>query len=127
MLFPRPTSARTLVRRTLAATLREQGNIFGQEVEAFLAEEARARSGHYEKETVDWMDQVGGGESVLPVSPKERRIRKVAHRALAVFVCGSAQVALVLWLICCKGKAAGFGAIAEDKPVGAAGAVSCFV
>ncbi|KAJ7909256.1 hypothetical protein B0H13DRAFT_2192889 [Mycena leptocephala] len=79
MLFPRPTSARTLVRRTLAATLREQGNIFGQEVEAFLAEEARARSGHYEKETV------GGGESELPVSPKERRIRKVAHRALAVF------------------------------------------
>ncbi|KAJ7660842.1 hypothetical protein DFH06DRAFT_1472122 [Mycena polygramma] len=84
MMFPRPTSARILVRRTLAATLREQGSIFGQEVEAFLAEEARARSGQYERETIDWVDQQTG-EDAPPVSPKERRIRKVAQRVLVVF------------------------------------------
>ncbi|KAJ7814540.1 hypothetical protein B0H13DRAFT_2464470 [Mycena leptocephala] len=122
MLFPRPTSARTLVHRTLAVTLHKQGNIFRQEVEVFLVEEVRARRRHYEKETVDWVDQVGGGESMLAVSPKEHRIRKVTHQALAIFLCGSAQVALILWLICCKGKAAEIGAVVEDRPVGAAGA-----
>ncbi|KAJ7250170.1 hypothetical protein B0H12DRAFT_1121038 [Mycena haematopus] len=85
MLFPRPTSSRVLVRRTLAATLREQGSIFGKEVEAFLAEEARARTGHFEKETIDWVDQVVGDEDEPKVSPKERRIRQVAHRVLVVF------------------------------------------
>ncbi|KAJ7328509.1 hypothetical protein DFH08DRAFT_884074 [Mycena albidolilacea] len=86
MLFPRPTSSRTLVRRTLAATLREQGSIFGKEVEAFLAEEVRARSGHLEKEeTIDWVDQGTADEDEPKVSPKERRIRKVAHRVLVVF------------------------------------------
>ncbi|KAK7008046.1 hypothetical protein R3P38DRAFT_3211693 [Favolaschia claudopus] len=87
MLFPRPTSSRVLVRRTLAATLREQGSIFGSEVEAFLAEEARARSGHFETEAIDWVDQgiQGEDEDVLKVSPKERRIRRVAHRVLVVF------------------------------------------
>lgn len=84
MMFPRPTSARTLVRRTLAATLQELGNIFGKEVEAFLAEEARARSGNYDKENIDWVDNVLFEDAV---SPKERRIRKVAQRVLAVFVC----------------------------------------
>ncbi|KAF7340394.1 hypothetical protein MVEN_01958900 [Mycena venus] len=85
MMFPRPTSARMLVRRTLAATLREQGSIFGKEVEAFLAEEARARSGHFEKENIDWVDQAAEDEDETKVSPKERRIRKVAHRVLVVF------------------------------------------
>ncbi|KAJ7612695.1 hypothetical protein FB45DRAFT_939576 [Roridomyces roridus] len=82
MMFPRPTSARTLVRRTLAATLLELGNTFGTEVELFLAEEARSRSGHYEKEDVDWVDRVLCGGAV---SPKERRIRRVAKRILAIF------------------------------------------
>ncbi|KAF8152843.1 hypothetical protein K438DRAFT_1863917 [Mycena galopus ATCC 62051] len=85
MLFPRPTSSRILVRRTLAAVLREQGSIFGKEVEAFLAEEARARSGHFEKESIDWLDQGVQDENEPKVSPKERRIRKVAHRVLVVF------------------------------------------
>ncbi|KAJ7745343.1 hypothetical protein B0H16DRAFT_977704 [Mycena metata] len=84
MMFPRPTSARTLVRRTLAATLKELGSIFGQEVEAFLAEEARARSGHYEKETIDWVDQATAAEQPK-LTPKEQRIRKVAARVLVVF------------------------------------------
>ncbi|KAF7367705.1 hypothetical protein MSAN_00834300 [Mycena sanguinolenta] len=85
MLFPRPTSSRTLVRRTLAAILREQGSIFGKEVEAFLAEEARARSGHFEKETIDWVDQFATGEDEPKVSPKEKRIWTVAHRVVVVF------------------------------------------
>ncbi|KAJ7027016.1 hypothetical protein C8F04DRAFT_1123608 [Mycena alexandri] len=84
MMFPRPTSARTLVRRTLAATLKELGSIFGQEVEAFLAEEARARGGHYEKETIDWVDQTTTTEQPK-LTPKERRIRRVAARVLVVF------------------------------------------
>ncbi|KAJ7730484.1 hypothetical protein DFH07DRAFT_993871 [Mycena maculata] len=81
MMFPRPTSSRTLVRRTLAATLQELGNIFGHEVEAFLAEEARARGGHYENENIDWVDNptIEGD-----VSPKERRIRKMAQRVVGV-------------------------------------------
>ncbi|KAJ7083884.1 hypothetical protein C8R44DRAFT_862351 [Mycena epipterygia] len=82
MMFPRPTSARTLVRRTLAATMRELGAIFGQEVEAFLAEEARARGGHYEQQTIDFLDEAAED---APVSPKERRVRKVARRVLVVF------------------------------------------
>ncbi|KAJ7093436.1 hypothetical protein B0H15DRAFT_832325 [Mycena belliarum] len=79
MMFPRPTSSRVLVRRTLAATLQELGHIFQQEVEAFLAEEARARSGEYEKETIDFSDTNGHA-----VSPKERRIHRVGRRALDV-------------------------------------------
>ncbi|KAJ7259813.1 hypothetical protein C8J57DRAFT_1339211 [Mycena rebaudengoi] len=81
MLFPRPTSSRTLVRRTLAATIQELGNLFGEEVEAFLAEEARARGGHYEKERVDMCP---GEESESPVSPKERRVKKVGQHILSV-------------------------------------------
>jgi hypothetical protein len=88
------------VRRTLAATLREQGSIFGKEVEAFLAEEVRARSGHLEKEeTIDWVDQGTADEDEPKVSPKERRIRKVAHRVLVVFVCCPCFASLVCWLI----------------------------
>ncbi|KAJ7207441.1 hypothetical protein GGX14DRAFT_698162 [Mycena pura] len=79
MLFPRPSSSRTLVRRTLAATLEEMGNIFGKEVEAFLAEEARARAGPAEKEEIDCLDEDKG-----KVSPKERRARRVAARIFAV-------------------------------------------
>jgi hypothetical protein len=82
MLFPRPTSARTLVRRTLAATLQELGCIFGQEAEVFLSEEARARAGHLEKEEIDYLDEATGDV----VSPKERRVRKVSQRVLVVFV-----------------------------------------
>ncbi|KAJ7159965.1 hypothetical protein C8R43DRAFT_993969 [Mycena crocata] len=85
MMFPRPTSSRVLVRRTLAATLQELGSIFGQEVEAFLAEEARARSGHFEQETIDFMDTAAGDVSAEKVSPKERRVRKVAQRVMTVF------------------------------------------
>ncbi|KAJ7679684.1 hypothetical protein B0H17DRAFT_1077726 [Mycena rosella] len=63
-------------------TAGELGSIFGQEVEAFLAEEARARGGHYEKEKIDL---VGVGNSEETLSPKERRVRKVGRRVLVVF------------------------------------------
>lgn len=80
-MFPRPTSSRTLVRGTLAATIEELGHIFAGEVEAFLAEEARARKGHLEK-------VVFVGEHVKEnVPPKEKRVRKIAKKVLTVSVC----------------------------------------
>ncbi|KAG6901993.1 hypothetical protein C0995_005793 [Termitomyces sp. Mi166 len=78
MLFPRPTSSRTLVRRTLAATAGELGVVLAVEVEALLAEEARAREGHYEKVTFV------GAHSGQKVSPKEQRVRRIGQRALDV-------------------------------------------
>ncbi|CAK5266926.1 unnamed protein product [Mycena citricolor] len=84
MMFPRPTSSRILVRRTLAATLREMGSILGQEVEAALAEELRAQNGVYDKEVFDLAEHLDEDDEDK-VSPKERRVRAVARRVLAVF------------------------------------------
>ncbi|KAF7330042.1 hypothetical protein MKEN_00268300 [Mycena kentingensis (nom. inval.)] len=80
MLFPRPSSGRVLVRRTLAASLQELGCLFGLEVEAFLAEEAKAKAGHVEREQVDYLDEQPSGT----VSAKEKRVRKVSGRILTV-------------------------------------------
>lgn len=79
MLFPSPTSSRTLVRRTLAATISELGHTLAVEIEALLAEEARLRAGHYEK--VEFVGRTGG-----KVSPKEKRVRKIAQRFMVVIV-----------------------------------------
>ncbi|KAL0954522.1 hypothetical protein HGRIS_003489 [Hohenbuehelia grisea] len=79
MLFPRPTSARTHVRHTLAATLDEFGRLFGSEIEAILAEEARGRQGIVERPTFH-RDDV----DLDTVSPKERRVRQLGERALQV-------------------------------------------
>ncbi|KAG5640425.1 hypothetical protein DXG03_008703, partial [Asterophora parasitica] len=78
MLFPRPTSSRTLVRQTLAATTGELGHILAVEVEALLAEEARARAGHHEK--VAFV----GEESDQKASLKEQRVRKIAQKVLVL-------------------------------------------
>ncbi|KAF9560292.1 hypothetical protein CPC08DRAFT_708223 [Agrocybe pediades] len=78
MLFPNPISSRVLVRKTLAAVLGESGNIFAGEVEAFLAEEQRARNGFYEK--VEFTK----GNDDLKASPKEKRTRKIGRRVVAV-------------------------------------------
>lgn len=80
MLFPRPTSSRTLVRETLAATTGEIGHILAVEIEALLAEEARARAGYHEKVTFV------GEHSDEKASPKERRVRKIAQKVLNVVV-----------------------------------------
>lgn len=80
MLFPHPTSSRTLVRRTLAATAGELGLVLAVEVEALLAEEARAREGYYEKVTFV------GAHSDQKVSLKERRVRRIVQRALDITV-----------------------------------------
>lgn len=82
MLFPNPRSSRVLVRKTIAAIIGEAGNIFAGEVEAFLAEEARARRGDYEK-----VDVMCDEEPASEVSPKERRVRKIAKRVIGVSVC----------------------------------------
>jgi len=82
MLFPNPRSSRVLVRKTIAAIIGEAGNIFAGEVEAFLAEEARARRGDYEK-----VEFVGDKEDAGQVSLKERRVRKIAKRVIGVSVC----------------------------------------
>ncbi|KDR68787.1 hypothetical protein GALMADRAFT_78068 [Galerina marginata CBS 339.88] len=80
MLFPHPRSSRVLIRKTLAAIIGEEGNIFGGEVEAFLAEEERARNGIYEK--VQFLGKDGKDDQKM--SPKERRVRKIAKRVIAV-------------------------------------------
>jgi len=77
MMFPRPTSSRTLVRRTLAATIAELGHILAVDIEALLAEEARLKSGHYEK--VEFVGNSGG-----KVSAKEKRVRKIAQKVMVV-------------------------------------------
>ncbi|KAF8168489.1 hypothetical protein B0H34DRAFT_816566 [Crassisporium funariophilum] len=80
MLFPNPISSRVLVRKALAASTGEFGIILAGEVEAFLAEEARARSGHLEK-----VEFVGNQElDETKVSAKEKRVRKIAKRVIAV-------------------------------------------
>ena len=84
MLFPNPLSSRVLVRKSLSAATREISHIFAVEVEAFLAEEARARRGVYEKLKFIGHDQV---DSDTKVSPKERRVRKIARRVITVAVC----------------------------------------
>lgn len=83
-MFPTPLSARVLVRKSLAAVIREIGNILAGEVEAVLAEEARARRGLYEKVQFVGPNKV---DSDAKVSPKERRVRKIAKRVITVVVC----------------------------------------
>jgi len=84
MLFPHPRSSRVLVRKTMAGIVGETGNIFAGEVEAFLAEEARARRADDTKvEFVGDKEDAGAGK----VSLKERRVRKIAKRVIAVSVC----------------------------------------
>lgn len=77
MMFPRPTSSRTLVRRTLAATISELGHLLAVEVEALLAEEVRLKQGHHEH--VEFVWNTGGR-----VSAKEKRVRKIAQKVLVV-------------------------------------------
>ncbi|KAH9487318.1 hypothetical protein JR316_0001391 [Psilocybe cubensis] len=89
MLFPNPISSRVLVRKTLAAVISESGNIFAGEVEAFLSEEQKGRSGIYEK-----IELVGRAEpDDKKVSPKERRIRRIARRVIAVSAADDRPVA----------------------------------
>jgi hypothetical protein len=80
MMFPRPTSSRTLVRQTLAATISELAHILAVEIEALLAEEVRLKEGHYEN--VEFVGNTKGGK----VSAKEKRVRKIAQKVLAVAV-----------------------------------------
>src|SRR5882757_6613026 len=84
MMFPTPLSSRVLVRKSLAAVTREIGNIFAGEVEAFLAEEARARRGLLEKVEFVGQNKI---DSDTKVSPKEKRVRKIATRVIIVAVC----------------------------------------
>jgi len=81
MLFPNPISSRVLVRKTIAAIVGEAGTIFAGEVEAFLAEESRARRGDYEK-----VEFVGDKEDAGKASLKERRVRKIAKKVTGVSV-----------------------------------------
>jgi len=71
------------VRKSLAATIEETGHIFAGEVEALLAEEALASSGRAERTrlTTDAYDDDD------TASPKEKRVRKIGQRLLAVSVC----------------------------------------
>ncbi|KAJ3509937.1 hypothetical protein NLJ89_g4950 [Agrocybe chaxingu] len=83
MVFPNPISSRVLVRKTLAATIGETGNILAGEIEAFLAEEAKARRGEYDDPLVG---TDGGEVGEDKASPKERRVREIGKRVLAVSI-----------------------------------------
>lgn len=85
-MFPTPNSSRTLVRKTLGASASELASIFAGEVEAFLAEEARARAGHLEK--VEFVGERGDPDKV---SAKEKRVRMLAKRILVVAVSSMAH------------------------------------
>ncbi|KAF9011593.1 hypothetical protein BDZ89DRAFT_1077624 [Hymenopellis radicata] len=76
MMFPRPTSSRSFVRKSLAADLDELSHILAAQVEVFLAEERRARDGFYE---------MVGEDAEAKDSPKELRMRKFTPKMLAVF------------------------------------------
>jgi len=74
MMFPHPTTGRLLVRRTLSATLGEIGNIFTQEMELFLAEEAKTIGREYDKSN-------GKKES-----DNAKAVQRIARRVLNVIV-----------------------------------------
>jgi len=82
MIFPRPTSAQTLVRHTLAATASELGHILAVEVDALLAEEARTRKVIHEEEKVA---AVAKNEDEQP-SRKELRIKKIAQKVFLIAI-----------------------------------------
>ncbi|KAL4265718.1 ER transporter 6TM N-terminal domain-containing protein [Pleurotus pulmonarius] len=77
MLFPQPTSARTLVRKTVASSLEQLGRVFASEVDAILAEEAKGRKGIVERPNI-------GVPEGVEVSPKEKRVRILAERMLTI-------------------------------------------
>ncbi|KAL1742634.1 hypothetical protein HDZ31DRAFT_42783 [Schizophyllum fasciatum] len=87
MLFPSPTSARLLVRRTLAATMQELGSVFAAEMETFLAEEARYQR-HLEGLDSPSSETAASDENKPAYrflnSNKEIKIRKLADRILGV-------------------------------------------
>ncbi len=83
MLFPNPVSSRVLVRKTLAATINETGDIFATEVEAFLSEEALTH--HAGSDEVDEDDEAER-HSEDP-SSKEERVKSTGQRVIVVVVC----------------------------------------
>ncbi|KAF9042212.1 hypothetical protein BJ165DRAFT_257137 [Panaeolus papilionaceus] len=80
MFFPNPQSSRVLVRKTASSIISELGRILAGEIEAFLAEEARARRGIDEK--VVFMSELEDGDE--KVTMKERRVRRVGRRVVEV-------------------------------------------
>ncbi|KIY71039.1 hypothetical protein CYLTODRAFT_435413 [Cylindrobasidium torrendii FP15055 ss-10] len=78
MVIPRMTSSRVYIRKTLAAVIMELSSILASEVDAFLAEERRAREGYHEKVDISFDDKEED------ISPKEQRIRKFLPRMIAV-------------------------------------------
>ncbi|PPQ76063.1 hypothetical protein CVT24_006853 [Panaeolus cyanescens] len=80
MIFPRLQSSRVLVRQTVSSVINELGCVLAGEIEAFLAEEARARKGTHEKVVFRRADE----DDDEKVSPKERRVRRVGRRVVAL-------------------------------------------
>jgi hypothetical protein len=84
MLFPNPISSRVLVRKTLAATLTEAGDVFATEVEAFLAEEAVSRS----PTKVDTMEanDSSNDSGLLRDASKNDRMKRMGKRVIVIAV-----------------------------------------
>lgn len=88
MLFPNPKSSRVLIRKTLAAIISEEGHIFAGEVEAFLAEDERAKRGEIDDSKTPLSHNIGeDGKDLENKSVKEKRILHIAKRFIDVSVC----------------------------------------
>lgn len=77
MLFPNPVSSRILVRKSLAATFTEAGDVFATEIEAFLAEEALTRSMKGEETEVK-------NSSLLKETSKDDRLKRMGKRLIVI-------------------------------------------
>lgn len=77
MFFPNPKSSRVLVRKTLAATLTEAGDVFATEIEAFLAEEAFLQSNKGAE---------AKGSSLLKDPSKDDRMKRMGQRIIVIAV-----------------------------------------
>jgi hypothetical protein len=85
MCLPAPTFSRVVVRKTSANILSDISSLFGQEAEAFLAEEARSRF-RVVAHSEDGPDDKGKSERERREKMKEKRSKKIAGSWLAIAV-----------------------------------------
>lgn len=79
MLFPNPGSSRVRVRKTLASVMSEVGQVFAEEVEVFVDEEAKSRRAA----------AAGVSQSAAQVAKmKDSRVKKVNQLSERVLVIG---------------------------------------
>lgn len=80
MLFPNPGSSRVQVRRTLAVVMSEVGQVFAEEVEVFVEEEAKSR-----RSVVNGTAQ-NAGEGAKTKESRVQKVNKLSERVLVIGV-----------------------------------------